>query len=265
MSDFNNIISVLDSINKGNTISLYVPSLKREVLFKGITTGQQKTLLKSAIDNPVFQTRFIMATHDIIVENCTEKEILSQLTFIDSLAILIQYRVGIYGPEYIVEQENKKYKIDLSLCVTNLKNIILPSEQSFTEGAIVITVGVPSFADQYLLEKQVREKTMGEQSTVTINDTIGEAFIGEVSKFIKSIAVTVNGLSQDLEYKSLSFPKKYMVLEKLPTTVVKQILKYLETVATIQHDLLHTNGVDTTDSTIKEIDFVIDSSLFALN
>ena len=149
MSDYNNILSVLDTISKDNTLAFYVPSLKRDVMFKGITTGQQKALLKAAVDNPVFQTRFIMAAYGIIVENCTEKDILPALTSLDSMAILLQYRVNIYGPEYIVEQEGKKYTLNLTESINRLKEIEIPAAQTFTDGQVAITVGAPSFVDQY--------------------------------------------------------------------------------------------------------------------
>ena len=95
-------------------------------------------------------------------------------------------------------------------------------------------------------------------------NTIGEAFIGEISKFIKQIEVTINGQVQDLNYKDLAFPKKYAVLEKLPTKAVKQVLKYLEVVAEIQRKATRIPGVDESN-TVQDIDFTVDSSLFALN
>ena len=145
-----------------------------------------------------------------------------------------------------------------------LKEIEVPTAETFTEGSITITVGMPLFTDQYLLEKQVREKTLNDQATVTINETIGEAFIGETSKFIKRIEVSVNGQTQDLNYQDLPFPKKYAVLEKLPTKSVKQILKYLEVVSEIQRKVTRIPGVDEAGIT-QDIDFTVDSSLFALN
>ena len=264
MSDFNNILSVLDTISKENTVSFYVPSLKREVLFKGINTGQQKALLKAAIDNPVFQTRFILAAYAIINENCTEKDILAQLTAIDSMSILLQYRVNIYGSEYKTEQEGKTYTLNLSDSISRIREIEIPGPQTFVDGPVTITVGVPTFTEQFLLEKQVREKTLNEQDNTTLNETIGEAFIGEISKFIKQIQVIVNDQQQDLNYKDLTFPKKYAVLEKLPTKAVKQIISYLESVANIQRKFTRVNGIDEANN-VKEIEFTIDSSLFALN
>src|SRR4051812_27819585 len=108
MNDINNIMSVLDTINKENTLSFYVPSVKRSVSFKGITTGQQKSLLETAVDNPVFQTRFVIATYNLIIENCLEKDIITQLTVIDRAAILVQYRSAVYGSEFIADQDNNK-------------------------------------------------------------------------------------------------------------------------------------------------------------
>ena len=54
------------------------------------------------------------------------------------------------------------------------------------------------------------------------------------------------------------------MLEKLPTKSVKQILKYLEGVSEIQRKVTRIPGVDEA-GIIQDIEFTVDSSLFALN
>ena len=267
MSDnatLNNVLSVLDTINKENTFSFFVPSLQREVKFKGITTGQQKSLLKASVDNPVFQTRFVMATYGIITENCSEKEVVTVLTTIDSLAILIQYRVAIYGKEYVHEPDKVSYKVDLSTISEKLSSVNIPGPAKFTEDKFTVVVGPPTLVEQYQLEKQIRSNN---NADATLNDTIGEAFIGEVSKFIKEICVTVDGKEQLLNYKDLSFVQKHLVLEKLPTTVVRNIVGYMESVAAEQTKVTRFTGVfGEGDAAIKkELDITVDSSLFAIS
>jgi len=260
MSDINNVLSILDAINKENTVSLYVPSLKREVKFKSISTGQQKLLLKAAVDNPIFQTRFIIAIHNIITENCTEKDILSTFTTIDSLCVLLQYRIENYGSGYTFEQDNIDYSIDLSSFKERVKEITVPASEIFTFNNITIRVGPPTLNEQYSLEKQIREKRTED---TTINESLGEAFIGEISKFIKEINITVDNKTQDIGYKDLSFTKKYLVLEKLPAAVVKGIIAYLENVAAIQRKITRVEGTDS-NGNIRELDITIDASLFSI-
>jgi hypothetical protein len=261
MNDINSVFSVLDAINKENTISLYVPSLKREVKFKSITTGQQKLILKAAVDNPIFQSRFVAAAYSIITENCTEKEILNQLTTIDSLSILLQYRINGYGTEYSTELDGVEYKINLATFKERVLQINIPESTVFTLDSFIIKVGAPTLFEQYQLERELREKRTED---TTINESLGEAFMGEVSKFIKEISIVIDGKPQDINYKNLTFGKKYQVLEKLPASVVRGIITYLEDVAEQQRKVTRFEGIDK-DGTVRAVDITIDASMFSIS
>lgn len=266
MSNFNDIISVLDTINKENVVSVYVPSLKRDVKFKGFTTGQQKLFLKAAVDNPVFQTRFIIACYTLLQENCLEKDALAAFTALDGVAILIQLRVNVYGKDFQVEDNSEAYKVDLTQIVEKIKILDIPAHKTINEGAFNIAVGAPSLYEQYTLEKQVRGKSLESEQAPTqnINDTIGEAFIGEISKYIKEIELNVNGEVTNINYGSLPFAKKHQVLEKLPTSVVKGVITYIETITTLQKELLTVTGVKTVDSSTKDVEITLNAALFAI-
>ena len=163
MTTIENIVSVLDAFESNNSLSFYIPSLKREIKFKPINTGQQKALLKAAIDNPVFQTRFIVASYKIITENCLEKDVISSLTAIDGNAILVQYKASLYGNEQIIVKDEQEYKIDFSKIVENYKNISLPEQETISDNNITIVIGAPSLQDQYLLESQVRDRNLTDE------------------------------------------------------------------------------------------------------
>lgn len=265
-NDFNSIISVLDAINKENTISVYVPSLKKDVNFKNITTGQQKLFLKSAIDNPVFQTRFILACHTLITENCLDKSVLPQLNVFDSAAILIQLRTKVYGNNFETNVNNEDFKVNLDDIVQKYKTLEVPKPETLVDTPFSIDVGVPTLSDQFALEKQLREKTLTDDQALNtnINETLGEAFIGEVSKYIKEIKVTVNGTEQTVNYSSLNFTKKHQVLEKLPSVVVKKVIAYIETITSLQKSTLTVPAVKVADGTVKEIEISLNSTLFAI-
>lgn len=265
-NNFNDIISVLDAINKENTVQVYLPSHKKEVAFKSLTTGQQKLFLKSAIDNPVFQTRFIFAVHSVITENCIDKQVLPKLTVFDSVAILVQLRLKVHGELLEVTSENEAYKVNLNHVIEKIKSVELPAADTIIDAPFSIDVGIPSFTDQFALEKQLREKALTDDQALNsnINDTLGEAFIGEVSKYIKEVRVTANGTEHNLNYSSLNFVKKHQVLEKIPSTVVKKIIAYIEKVTSLQKSLTTVQGAKTTDNTLKDVEIPISSTLFAI-
>lgn len=269
MSNFNDIVSILDTLNQESALSFYIPSLKRDVKFKSISTGQQKTLLKASVDNPVFQTRFIIAIYNIIAENCQEKNIINELTIIDILSILLHYRISLYGNDFNIKIEDRTYSVKLQSCIEKIKSAELPVSATFEDGPITIQVGLPTLLDQYQLEKQIREKSLSEKDLINLNninigDTIGDAFIGEISKYIKDITIIKEGNPHSLNYKDLNFAKRFAVLEKIPTTTVKQLLTYIVKVTSLQKQITLVDGTEQGTSKIEPVNVPVDSALFAL-
>jgi len=269
MSNFNDIVSILDTLNQESALSFYIPSLKREVKFKSISTGQQKTLLKASVDNPVFQTRFIIAVYNIIVENCLEKDIINNLNILDVLSILLHYRVNLYGNEFKVKVDGKDFATNLQDCIDKIKSAELPVPAMYEDGPIVIQVGLPTLQEQYQLEKQIREKSLSDKDLINLNninigDTIGDAFIGEISKYIKDITIIKENNPHSLNYKDLPFIKKFAVLEKIPTATVKQLLTYIVKITALQKEITTINGVESGTGKTEVVSVPVDSALFAL-
>jgi hypothetical protein len=267
-SNYNTILNVLDTINKEVNVSVYVPSLKREVKFKNTNTGQQKALLKAAVDNPVFQTRFTIALYNLIAENCTEPEVVKHLTTIDSAAIAIQLRIATTGAQHVIAQGGRKYNVDLAPIVERFKAFEPLDPAVINESPFTINVEMPLFVEQFNLEKQLREKNLNDQQIVStqLTDTIGDAFVGEVSKYIKEITVFHNNAETVLDYKTLPYIKRHAVLEKLPSTVVKNVLKYMEKYVNKQKDILTVSGTDTeTGEVVNDLVVLVDAALFVIN
>jgi len=267
-SNFNDILSVLDTINNEVTVSVYVPSLTREVKFKTINTGQQKNILKAAVDNPVFQTRFTIALYNIIQENCIESGVVPLLTTIDAAAIAVQLRVSTAGTGYVLFQNNRKFNINLQDIINKFKVVAVPGTDTITGVPFTIQVGSPLYIEQYNLEKQLREKTANDKQILSaqITETIGDAFVGEVSKFIKDINIFYNNQEQQVGYSNLSFAKRHALLEKMPNSIIQDVLKYMEKYVSIQKDLLTVSGTDVeTGEVVSDLTVLVDSTLFIVN
>ena len=54
------------------------------------------------------------------------------------------------------------------------------------------------------------------------------------------------------------------MLEKLPTSVVKGVITYIETITTLQKELLTVTGVKTVDSSTKDVEITLNAALFAI-
>ena len=68
MSNINDILSTLNQLSEKNSFKVYIPSLKREVAFKPLTSGQQKLFYLCVSDN-LFNSKFITSAFEIFYEN----------------------------------------------------------------------------------------------------------------------------------------------------------------------------------------------------
>lgn len=160
MNNIQNVLDTLKDYANKNILQIYIPSLKREVGFRPITGAQQKKLYDAGYDNLVFRTKFIIATYEIITENCLDWDITKEFNVLDRLAILLAYRKTLhgdiikseYGDAAVAESIDKLAKIqDLAKTIEFDK--------------IKIDIEVPKIIEQYKHEKELRY-----QQTLAKND-----------------------------------------------------------------------------------------------
>lgn len=265
MSSVKNISAILEAFENENTYAFYVPSLKREIKFKPFNIGQQKKLLKATIDNPVFQTRFIVAVYDILAENSTEDLKKLNLTIIDYNSILLQYRKSAYGDSITVTDEGVEYKANINEAIEKINSVPPLVEQDIVEGNIVLTLKTPTFQEQYKLEKELRDGKLNDEQiingTTNVSSTIGDAFIGEISKYIKDITLLKGEERISVGYNNLSFADRFKVIEQLPSSLIKKALPIIgELTAKLSNSLRVTGTAK--DNTSKTVTIAVDSSLF---
>jgi len=265
MSSVKNISAILEAFESENVYSFYVPSLKREVKFKPFNIGQQKKLLKATIDNPVFQTRFVVAIYDILVENCLEDIKKLNLTVIDYSSVLLQYRKNAYGDVITVTEEGTEYKADINEAIVKINAVEPLLEQEIIEGSITLTIKTPAFRDQYQLERELRDGKLNDEQiingTTNVSSTIGDAFIGELSKYIKDITIQKDQERVSIGYSNLTFTDKFKIIEHLPASIVKKALPIISELTSKLTSSLQVTGTNV-DKPSKTVTITIDSSLF---
>ena len=93
MGSIDEVLGLMDRVNEVFAYEVWVPSLKRNVMFREINTNQQKRLIKAIIDSPIYNTEFIFALRKVIKENCSDPEVnVDELTIIDKLIIALKMR-----------------------------------------------------------------------------------------------------------------------------------------------------------------------------
>lgn len=232
------ILNKIDNTNKGFAYETWIPSLNKHIMFKEITTSQQKRLIKSIIDSPVYNTEFIYTLREIIKENCVEDDInIDDLNIIDKLFISLKMRIMSIGKSIEVpidEDSEIKVNIDLdkvlSEAIKNIKSIKDKKIKSQT-GVYEVTCGVPSIRDEYQLEREFRpnptEEDINIESIDKLRKTMGDVFIGEVSKYIKCLDIIESEEISQINLEGISFKNRIQLIEKLPTRLLEDIIKYI--------------------------------------
>lgn len=227
----NELLKAIQEVNKNAGYSIWIPSLKKDVRFSDITTGQQKEMIRALVDNPVYRTNFIMAMYEIIKSNCQEDIDINKLSIFDKIAIAIQLRRHSSGNLVKVEVDNVIETVDLSAYDPKEKFTVNPEllkGKELEQNGIKVSLQIPTIYCEVQLETQLRAKLTKSniESYDDVRNVLADAYVGELAKYITN--VVVNG--QGFMFDSTNFSNAYKVVEVLPTTLVRQAISYMEDV-----------------------------------
>jgi hypothetical protein len=226
MTNITNTLSLLNTLTEKNSFEVLIPSLKRNVKFKPLTTKQQKLFYSCLTDNVLYGTKFIIATYLIIKDNCYEPEIIDTLTVIDRLAILLVIRKNTLGVKLNLIKDNVLHKTSIESCLDAINNVQIPSNETIVIKNIKLELQTPLIADQYGVEKEVREPLINVPST--LNSAVQDAITGEVCKVIKNIWIIEEGTEIDVHYNTLTYENKIELIENLPAELLTEIQSYVD-------------------------------------
>jgi len=240
--NIDDILKIMNRANETFAYEIYVPSLKKNVPFREISTSQQKRLLKAVIDSPVYNTEFIFILHQIIKENCIESLDIDNLTIFDKLIIALLLRsISISNNldlEFTVPNTDKK--IVRRLLVKDIAELAIKEVQidpitikDDTE-TYEILCDLPTILDEYNLEMQLRKnvESIEIKSEQQLRDTVGEVFTNEIVKYIKQVNIKnkTDGKLYEFNLKSMLFKDRLAILGKIPAKINNKIIEYINTV-----------------------------------
>ena len=238
-----NITQILNAVQKQKTTyesNYWVPSLGRDVRFSEINTSQQKRLIKSIVDSPVYNTEYIQTFRDILRENCVEEEVnIDNLTVIDKLLIALGLRISSIGGriDLDVKPDAEKPSQTVSVDLIKLHEVAKTTLSSikpvmFENDLFVIECSVPTVGTEYRLEREFRlnNENIEIESNKALRDTIGEAFIDEIVKYISDVSVKTEEAVTPVSWDKFNFKDRITVVESFNTALLKDIVGYINKV-----------------------------------
>lgn len=230
--NINDILNALKEVQDKNVYSVYIPSLKKNVLFKEMTTKQEKMVVKTIVDNPVYNSEFIFVIREIIKQNCAEELDIDSLTLIDKTAICLSMRMKSIGNEFEFRfpNTNKTVKVDVSEYVEKFKNINIPEDEEVGTDDVRILCGYPTISTEYELEKELRSKLTTTMSVEDARNAIGVVFTNELVKYIKQVTIIKKDVKIVLDMSTYTFDNRITILEEIGNKATSQILDYIEKV-----------------------------------
>jgi thiol-disulfide isomerase/thioredoxin len=275
--NINDLIKIINKANDNFSYEIYIPSLEKNVLFREINTAQQKKLVKSIIDSPVFNTEFIFALKSIIEENCADNTVnVNELTIYDKLLIAINMRIYSISDDLIINLNcpdcDKEYpmNIKLSELLNNVKeqiNIELTKTIQDETKTFTVFCEIPTIATEYNLENEFRRNTKIEvKDEQELRETIGNVFIGELVKYISKIDIKDGDKSIELNLNTMKFKDRIKLIETLNVKLLKQIVDYISSIKE-QFDKIYMvkTKCDCEKSTDLQQRFSIDSNFFIVS
>lgn len=231
MQNINDFIAILNTLSEKNSFEVYIPSLGKNILFKPLTTGQQRLFYLCVSDNMLFNTKFVLTTFQIIEENCLEKVYIKKFTVLDRISILLALRKNALGSEMLVEKENVQYTVNFESSFEYIKTAVLPENKTIEAKGIKLLLHTPLLIDQYGIEKELRENT---NKQTTVDELLKESILNEACKYVDEIILE----DVEVDYKSLSYKDRITLIEKLPVEFMYEIQNYAESVVDIQNQIL---------------------------
>lgn len=267
-TDVKDILGILEELNVSSGFDVLIPSLKKEIKFKHLSTEQLKSLLKTVVDSPIYNSQFTTTFNRIISENCLDTSVdVKTFTIYDKLFVLFKTRIESVSLDYsfefsdeeikehsLVLDDTKKKVIDLSdhfIKFAKKQYEFLP--ETISHGTCSIVCDLPSIETENRLERELHKNVKIEvESPEELREIVGETFINEITKYVAKIVTEKN----TIDFSTLDFKSRIKIIEQLPTNIINKVIKFIENYRNKTKELITVNvlGVDK--------DILLDASFF---
>lgn len=196
-----------------------------------LTFKQQKELLSSSVDGLVGVIKFQKILNDILLENTG-----SELLVSDKLPIILKLRSESIGKTIKVNDVD----INLSKIIKKAENLKFEHMKTI-EGVVEVSLKIPTLQEENQVLKFTMEQLKKDGDDNSKN--ISNIYTYEIVKFVDGVRFG----DKNLKFSDISVNDRIKVVESLPLSINKEIIKYIESIKKKENDVLKVeiDGKDT--------------------
>lgn len=220
-SSYKNLLASINELNNKDTLSVYIPSVGKDVQFSPLTVKQQKLLLSSSVDTDFENLSFMNAINDIISTNCKHK---TRILTTDKPLIVLQLRQHAIGDTLKIVEDEVAHEINLNdhIAACKLLDATTPDNLEVNHDVIKITCQVPDIPTDTKYNKQFTKRVQKPKSKerLKVTDVIGDIYVSELVKYIKSIVIGEDVITPGVD---INISDMIDVFESLPMQVSNKL------------------------------------------
>jgi hypothetical protein len=235
-----NFLKTLEEIN-GNKFDVYCPYSEKKVKANPLSFKQQKDLISTLTDGTLGVIQFQKILNNILSENTGE-----DLYVLDKVAAIIKIRCESIGKEITIDG----VKVDIAPVLEKIDKVKYPKLSPIKHDQFTVNLYVPTLKEEIRIINSIIDDL--KKDSKDLGKSIVNVYTHEIVKFVESILI-----GEDLlDFKSLPVKERINIVEKLPLSTNKAIIKEIENLKKVETELL------TVEVNGEEKSFDIDVSFF---
>ena len=245
---FDQVLQDLKKKNEKRVINIWIPSLNKGVDFKHLTLDQQKSLIKSSIQENLLKLDFSRNIYDVLLQNIADKSVdVDKLNTVDMMSIGIGYRTADIGEDYGFYIDETFFPVDLNKVCEKIRTI--DYSDTFKPDTIIsegyhVSITVPTIkADKQMNDFLFNKYDSIPDDSEEIKEMLADVYICEAAKYISQIDVVSEEDDPEsppvqINFSTLTAEQRLDVINEIPLTVLNKLVSVSDKVQEIESKIL---------------------------
>jgi hypothetical protein len=233
LSQFTDIISLLDATNKTLQSPVFIPSLGNEFIAQPLNANHTKNIVKTTVEGPFAENQFTLIMYNVLSDVFGSAVDLATVNLYDKMVMLIQLRARNISDEYKLtltspEGVTKEKIISLTKIVDKLKKATKPdiNIQLEVDGYIFV-LNIPSIKENFQFENflyQDKLSKVDESNHKQMKGLVAPIFLSHTTPFITSFTIGDNTI--DMTKRNVA--ERIAIVEHLSAKAITKIIETID-------------------------------------